>query len=129
MAKALYATGRRKEAIARVRMLPGSGALLVNGRSLRDYLHRESLVRLVMQPFEVAQAATTFDVVARVRGGGSSGQAGALRLGVARCLLKHDPELRKPLRKVGLLTRDPRMKERKKYGLRGARRAFQFSKR
>ncbi|HZL86679.1 MAG TPA: 30S ribosomal protein S9 [Candidatus Krumholzibacteria bacterium] len=129
MAKALYATGRRKEAIARVRMLPGSGALLVNGRSLRDYLHRESLVRLVMQPFEVAQAATTFDVVARVRGGGSSGQAGALRLGVARCLLKHDPELRKPLRKIGLLTRDPRMKERKKYGLRGARRAFQFSKR
>ncbi len=129
MAKALYATGRRKEAIARVRMLPGSGALLVNGRSLRDYLHRESLVRMVMQPFEVAQAATTFDVVARVRGGGSSGQAGALRLGVARALLKHDPELRKPLRKVGLLTRDPRMKERKKYGLRGARRAFQFSKR
>jgi small subunit ribosomal protein S9 len=129
MAKALYATGRRKEAIARVRMLPGTGALLVNGRSLRDYLHRESLVRLVMQPFEVAQAATTFDVVARVRGGGSSGQAGALRLGVARCLLKHDPELRKPLRKIGLLTRDPRMKERKKYGLRGARRAFQFSKR
>jgi small subunit ribosomal protein S9 len=129
MAKALYATGRRKEAIARVRMPPGTGALLVTGRSLRDYLHRESLVRLVMQPFEVAQAATTFDVVARVRGGGSSGQAGALRLGVARCLLKHDPELRKPLRKIGLLTRDPRMKERKKYGLRGARRAFQFSKR
>ena len=129
MPKALYATGRRKEAIARVRMLPGSGALLVNGRTLRDYLHRESLVRMVMQPFEVAQAATTFDVVARVRGGGSSGQAGALRLGVARALLKHDPELRKPLRKIGLLTRDPRMKERKKYGLRGARRAFQFSKR
>ena len=129
MAKALYATGRRKEAVARVRMLPGSGALLVNGRSLRDYLHRDSLVRMVMQPFEVAQAATTFDVVARVHGGGSSGQAGALRLGVARALLKHDPELRKPLRKVGLLTRDPRMKERKKYGLRGARRAFQFSKR
>jgi len=129
MPKALYATGRRKEAIARVRMLPGSGSLLVNGRSLRDYLHRESLVRMVMQPFEVAQAATTFDVVARVRGGGSSGQAGALRLGVARALLKHDPELRKPLRKIGLLTRDPRMKERKKYGLRGARRAFQFSKR
>jgi len=129
MAKALVATGRRKEAVARVRMLPGSGALLVNGRSLRDYLHRDSLVRMVMQPFEVAQAATTFDVVARVHGGGSSGQAGALRLGVARALLKHDPELRKPLRKIGLLTRDPRMKERKKYGLRGARRAFQFSKR
>ncbi len=129
MVKALFATGRRKEAVARVRLLPGSGALLVNGRSLRDYLHRESLVRMVMQPFEVAQAATTFDVVARVHGGGASGQAGALRLGVARALLKHDPELRKPLRKIGLLTRDPRMKERKKYGLRGARRAFQFSKR
>ncbi|HZM15352.1 MAG TPA: 30S ribosomal protein S9 [Candidatus Krumholzibacteria bacterium] len=129
MAKPLYATGRRKEAIARVRLTPGSGNLLVNGRALRDYLHRDSLVRQVMQPFEVAQAATSFDLVARVRGGGSTGQAGALRLGVARALLKHDPELRKPLRKIGLLTRDPRMKERKKYGLRGARRAFQFSKR
>ena len=129
MAKTVYATGRRKEAIARVRLAPGSGNLLVNGRPLSDYLHRDSLVRLVMQPFEVAQAATSFDLVARVRGGGSTGQAGALRLGVARALLKHDPELRKPLRKIGLLTRDPRMKERKKYGLRGARRAFQFSKR
>ena len=129
MAKALYATGRRKEAIARVRLVAGSGTLSVNGRGLRDYLHRESLVRLVMQPFEVAQAATAFDLVARVRGGGATGQAGAIRLGVARALLKHDPELRKPLRKIGLLTRDPRMKERKKYGLRGARRAFQFSKR
>jgi small subunit ribosomal protein S9 len=84
---------------------------------------------MVMQPFEVAQATESFDLVARVRGGGSSGQAGALRLGVARALLQHDPELRKPLRRIGLLTRDPRMKERKKYGLRGARRAFQFSKR
>ena len=129
MAKSVYATGRRKEAIARVRLVPGSGNLLVNGRSLSDYLHRDSLVRLVMQPFEVAQAAASFDLVARVRGGGSTGQAGALRLGVARALLKHDPELRKPLRKIGLRTRDPRMKERKKYGLRGARRAFQFSKR
>jgi len=129
MAKPMYATGRRKEAIARVRLTPGSGNLQVNGRPLRDYLHRESLVRMVMQPFEVAQAMESFDLVARVRGGGSAGQAGALRLGVARALLQHDPELRKPLRKIGLLTRDPRMKERKKYGLRGARRAFQFSKR
>jgi small subunit ribosomal protein S9 len=129
MAKPMVATGRRKEAIARVRLTPGSGNLQVNGRPLRDYLHRESLVRMVMQPFEVAQATDSFDLVARVRGGGSAGQAGALRLGVARALLQHDPELRKPLRKIGLLTRDPRMKERKKYGLRGARRAFQFSKR
>jgi small subunit ribosomal protein S9 len=101
----------------------------VTGRPLRNFLHRESLVRLVLQPFEVAQASGSFDLRARVHGGGASGQAGALRLGVARALLKHDPELRKPLRKHGLLTRDPRMKERKKYGLRGARRAFQFSKR
>lgn len=129
MAKPMVATGRRKEAIARVRLTPGSGNLQVNGRSLRDYLRRESLVQMVMQPFEVAQATESFDLVARVRGGGCAGQAGALRLGVARALLQHDPELRKPLRKIGLLTRDPRMKERKKYGLRGARRAFQFSKR
>ena len=129
MAKPMYATGRRKEAIARVRLTPGSGNLQVNGRPLRDYLHRESLVRMVIQPFEVAQATEAFDLVARVRGGGSSGQAGALRLGVARALLQHDPELRKPLRKIGLLTRDPRMKERKKYGQRGARADFQFSKR
>jgi small subunit ribosomal protein S9 len=129
MAKPMYATGRRKEAIARVRLVAGSGNLQVNGKTLQDYLRRDSLVRLVLQPFDVAQVAGSLDLVARVRGGGPSGQAGALRLGVARALLKHDPELRKPLRKIGLLTRDPRMKERKKYGLRGARRAFQFSKR
>ncbi|MFQ5598929.1 MAG: 30S ribosomal protein S9 [Candidatus Krumholzibacteriia bacterium] len=123
------ATGRRKESVARVHLIPGSGKLQVNGRTIREYLCREALVRQVMQPLEVAQSAESFDLVARVHGGGSSGQAGALRLGIARALLLHDPELRKPLRKAGLLTRDPRMKERKKYGLRGARRAFQFSKR
>jgi small subunit ribosomal protein S9 len=123
------ATGRRKEAVARVRIVPGTGAQTVNGRPLREYLGRESLVRQVLQPFETAAMATTFDLVAKVHGGGVTGQAGALRLGLARALLAYDAELRKPLRKAGLLTRDPRMKERKKYGLRGARRAFQFSKR
>ena len=130
MAQAIYAaTGRRKEAVARVRLLPGSGQQTVNGRPLRDYLGRDSLVRQVLQPLEVAASAGSFDLVASVHGGGVTGQAGALRLGLARALLQYDSELRKPLRKDGLLTRDPRMKERKKYGLRGARRAFQFSKR
>jgi len=123
------ATGRRKEAVARVRLVAGTGQQLVNGRPLRDYLQRDSLVRQVQQPLEAAQTATTFDIVATVHGGGVTGQAGALRLGVARALLQYDEELRKTLRRSGLLTRDPRMKERKKYGLRGARRAFQFSKR
>lgn len=123
------ATGRRKEAVARVRLVTGTGQQLVNGRPLRDYLQRDSLVRQVLQPLEAAQTAATFDIVAKVHGGGVTGQAGALRLGVARALLQYDEELRKTLRRSGLLTRDPRMKERKKYGLRGARRAFQFSKR
>jgi len=126
---AYAATGRRKEAVARVRIVPGTGQQLVNGRPMREYLQRESLVRQVLQPLEVAQTQTSFDIVARVHGGGVTGQAGALRLGIARALLQYDEELRKTLRRPGLLTRDPRMKERKKYGLRGARRAFQFSKR
>ncbi len=126
---AYLATGRRKEAVARVRLVAGTGQQLVNGRPLRDYLQRDSLVRAVLQPLEAAQTPTTFDIVATVHGGGVTGQAGALRLGVARALLQYDEELRKTLRRSGLLTRDPRMKERKKYGLRGARRAFQFSKR
>ena len=126
---AYMATGRRKEAVARVRIANGSGQQSVNGRSLREYLGRDSLVRQVLQPFEVAQSAMTFDLVANVHGGGVNGQAGAIRLGLARALLQYDAELRKSLRRAGLLTRDPRMKERKKYGLRGARRAFQFSKR
>jgi small subunit ribosomal protein S9 len=112
-----------------VRLVTGTGQQLVNGRPLRDYLQRDSLVRQVLQPLEAAQTAATFDIVAKVHGGGVTGQAGALRLGVARALLQYDEELRKTLRRSGLLTRDPRMKERKKYGLRGARRAFQFSKR
>jgi small subunit ribosomal protein S9 len=123
------ATGRRKEAVARVRIVPGSGQQTVNGRPMREYLQRESLLRAVLQPLETAQSPTAFDIVANVHGGGVTGQAGALRLGIARALLQYDEELRKSLRRAGLLTRDPRMKERKKYGLRGARRAFQFSKR
>lgn len=126
---AYMATGRRKEAVARVRIVSGSGQQVVNGRPMRDYLCRDSLVRQVLQPLEVAQTATTFDIRANVHGGGVTGQAGAIRLGLARALLVYDAELRKALRRAGLLTRDPRMKERKKYGLRGARRAFQFSKR
>jgi len=132
-AKQYAATGRRKEAVARVRLRSASGGSeperVVNGRPLRDYLGRETLVRQVLQPLDLAPSASGFGIVASVHGGGVTGQAGALRLGLARALLVYDPELRKQLRKMGLLTRDPRMKERKKYGLRGARRAFQFSKR
>ena len=123
------ATGRRKEAVARVRLVSGSGQQTVNGRPMRDYLGRETLVRTVLTPLDVAPGAPSFDLIATVHGGGVTGQAGALRLGLARALLLYDAELRKALRKSGFLTRDPRMKERKKYGLRGARRAFQFSKR
>jgi small subunit ribosomal protein S9 len=123
------ATGRRKEAVARVRIVPGAGQHLVNGRPLNEYLRRETLVRQVLRPLEIAAPATNFDIHANVHGGGANGQAGALRLGLARALLLYSEELRRPLRREGLLTRDPRMKERKKYGLRGARRAFQFSKR
>ncbi len=126
---AYMATGRRKEAVARVRIVSGTGQQIVNGRPMREYLCRDSLVRQVLQPLEVAQTAMTFDLRANVHGGGVTGQAGAIRLGLARALLVYDAELRKALRRAGLLTRDPRMKERKKYGLRGARRAFQFSKR
>jgi small subunit ribosomal protein S9 len=123
------ATGRRKEAVARVRIVAGAGQHLVNGRPLNEYLRRETLVRQVLRPLEIAAPATNFDIHANVHGGGANGQAGALRLGLARALLLYSEELRRPLRREGLLTRDPRMKERKKYGLRGARRAFQFSKR
>ena len=123
------ATGRRKTSVARVRLISGSGGMKVNGRPIKDYLCRESLVRQVLQPLEATQTTESFDLIARVSGGGPTGQAGALRHGVARALVKYDEELRKPLRRAGLLTRDSRMKERKKYGLAGARKAFQFSKR
>jgi small subunit ribosomal protein S9 len=127
--KVYAATGRRKTSVARVRLLPGSGQMKVNGRPIKDYLCRETLVRQVLQPFEATATTESFDLVARVNGGGPTGQAGALRHGVARALVLYDEEMRSTLRRAGLLTRDSRMKERKKYGLAGARKAFQFSKR
>jgi small subunit ribosomal protein S9 len=123
------AVGRRKESVARVYLKPGSGKTIVNGKELVDYLKRETLVMQVRQPLEIADALGKFDIQATVRGGGISGQAGALQLGIARALVKADESVHGALRAKGLLTRDPRMKERKKYGLAGARKKFQFSKR
>ena len=123
------AVGRRKEAVARVYLRPGTGKTLVNGKELRAYLGRHSLVLQVMQPLEATESADRFDIRANVRGGGVTGQAGALRLGIARALVKIDESYHGVLKSRGLLTRDPRMKERKKYGLAGRRKKFQFSKR
>lgn len=122
-------TGRRKSSVARVRMKLGSGTFLVNGRSLESYFPRESLVTLIHQPFETAGMTGQYDVVANIHGGGISGQAGALRHGIARAIEQVAPGQRVALKRAGLLTRDPRRKERKKYGQRGARARFQFSKR
>ncbi len=124
-----YGTGRRKKAIARVRLIPGDGKIIINGREMDDYFGLETLKVTVRQPLELTETLGKFDVVANVVGGGYNGQAGAIRHGIARALLKADEELRPILKKAGYLTRDPRMKERKKYGLKGARRAPQFSKR
>jgi small subunit ribosomal protein S9 len=130
MAKVQYiGTGRRKKSIARVRLVPGEGNITVNNRSLEDYLGLETLRIVVKQPLVLTETAGKFDVIANVHGGGFTGQAGALRHGIARALLKADADLRSELKKAGFLTRDPRMKERKKYGLKKARRAPQFSKR
>ena len=123
------ATGKRKRAVASVRLLPGSGEITVNNRSVVDYFHRETASMIIEQPFQVTQSLGTFDVRANVRGGGLSGQAEAIRLGISRALLAYDPALRSVLRTAGLLTRDARIKERKKYGLAGARKRYQFSKR
>ncbi|MDQ7820263.1 MAG: 30S ribosomal protein S9 [Armatimonadota bacterium] len=123
------ATGRRKEAVARVRLLPGSGKIVVNDQPAESYFPRPTLQSLVRQPLQLAKAEGRFDVVATVDGGGISGQAGALRHGIARALASLDASLRSLLHKAGLLTRDPRMKERKKYGHKRARKAFQYSKR
>jgi small subunit ribosomal protein S9 len=125
----ISAVGRRKESVARVYIKEGTGKTLVNGRELTDYLGREVLVMQVREPLEVADCLGRFDIQATVCGGGIAGQAGALRLGIARALIQVDEKLHGPLRAKGLLTRDPRMKERKKYGLAGRRKAFQFSKR
>ena len=123
------ATGRRKNAIARVRMSPGSGNVQINGKDLLGYFKRETLKMDIEQPLELTETLDKFDITARVIGGGLSGQAGAVRLGIARALLNYSEDYRQTLRQGGLLTRDPREKERKKYGLAKARKRFQFSKR
>lgn len=122
-------TGRRKKAIARVRLLPGNGAIVVNKRELDNYFGLDTLKQIVNQPLVLVEATDKFDVMVNVRGGGTSGQAGAIRHGIARALCEADAAYRAPLKKAGFLTRDPRMKERKKYGLKKARKAPQFSKR
>ena len=124
-----YGTGRRKKSIARVRIVPGSGVITINGRDIDDYFGLETLKLIVNQPFGVTGTAGKFDIISTVKGGGISGQAGAIRHGLARALLQADENYRPALKAAGLLTRDPRMKERKKYGLKAARRASQFSKR
>ena len=124
-----YGTGRRKKSVARVRLYPGSGEITINGRSIDDYFGLETLKLIVNQPFGTTETMGKFDIVATVNGGGISGQAGAIRHGVARALLNVDANYRPALKAAGFLRRDPRMKERKKYGLKGARRAPQFSKR
>ena len=124
-----YGTGRRKKSVARVRIVPGSGAITVNGRDIDDYFGLETLKMVVRQPLNATSTLGKVDIVATVEGGGVSGQAGALRHGLARALVASDAELKPALKAAGLLTRDPRMKERKKYGLKAARRAPQFSKR
>ena len=124
-----YGTGRRKKSVARVRLYPGAGAITVNGKSVDEYFGLETLKLIIAHPFGVSENEGKIDVVANVAGGGLSGQAGAIRHGIARALVAADAENRPALKKAGFLTRDPRMKERKKYGLKGARRAPQFSKR
>ena len=124
-----YGTGRRKESVARVRLVPGTGKIVINGRDIDDYFGLETLKVIVRQPLNATSTASKFDVLCTVTGGGVSGQAGAIRHGVARALLKVEDTFRATLKAAGFLTRDPRMKERKKYGLKAARRAPQFSKR
>jgi small subunit ribosomal protein S9 len=124
-----YGTGKRKNAVARVWLAPGSGVVTINDRNGEKYLGRKVLSKMLNQPFEVTETEGRFDVIAHCKGGGISGQAGAIRHGISKALLEVDPELRPRLRRTGLLTRDPRVKERKKYGRKRARRGFQFSKR
>ena len=124
-----HAVGRRKKAIARVRLIPGEGNIVINKRSLDDYFGYETLKTVVRQPLALTDTASNFDVIVNVKGGGYTGQAGAIRHGIARALVKANEELKPVIKKAGFLTRDPRMKERKKYGLKAARRAPQFSKR
>ena len=123
------AVGRRKESVARVFLRPGSGAISINDRTFENYFPNDVLKMVIRQPLQLTETSDKFDIVAVVDGGGSAGQAGAIRHGIARALCLFNSELRKTLKKAGLLTRDSRMKERKKYGQRGARARFQFSKR
>lgn len=130
MAKVQYwGTGRRKKAVARVRLVPGEGKIIINDRSFEDYFPNKTSRLIVEQPLVLTNTAGRFDVLCRVHGGGVTGQAGSVQLGIARALVKANPELRPMLRRAGFLTRDPRMKERKKYGLHKARKAPQYSKR
>ena len=124
-----YGTGRRKSSVARVRVYQGTGKITVNDRDIDDYFGLETLKLIVRQPLVLTETADKFDIVCRVAGGGVTGQAGAIRHGISRALVKADEELKGTIKKAGFLTRDPRMKERKKYGLKAARRAPQFSKR
>ncbi|NCU18123.1 30S ribosomal protein S9 [Pallidibacillus pasinlerensis] len=124
-----YGTGRRKSSVARVRLVPGDGRIVINKRDIEDYIPFEALREVVKQPLVATETLGSYDVLVNVKGGGYTGQAGAIRHGIARALLEVDPEYRSVLKRAGFLTRDPRMKERKKYGLKGARRAPQFSKR
>ncbi|MFD2043143.1 30S ribosomal protein S9 [Ornithinibacillus salinisoli] len=124
-----YGTGRRKSSTARVRLVPGTGSVKINGREAKDYFPYETQLLILNQPLKATETEGTYDVLVNVDGGGFTGQAGAIRHGIARALLEADPEYRASLKREGFLTRDARMKERKKYGLKGARRAPQFSKR
>ncbi|HBZ63910.1 MAG TPA: 30S ribosomal protein S9 [Lachnospiraceae bacterium] len=124
-----YGTGRRKSSVARVYLVPGTGKVTINKKDMDEYIGLETLKIIVRQPLEATNMADKFDVIVNVKGGGFTGQAGAIRHGIARALNKYDLDLRPTLKKAGYLTRDPRMKERKKYGLHKARRAVQFSKR
>lgn len=124
-----YGTGRRKNSVARVRLVPGNGAITINGRSAEQYIPFANLREVMVQPFNVTETLGNYDVLVNVNGGGFSGQSGAIRHGISRALLQVDPDFRATLKKAGLLTRDARMKERKKPGLKKARKASQFSKR
>ena len=130
MAEAIYyGTGRRKTSVARVRLVPGQGNITINRRSMDDYFGLQTLELIVKQPLELTGTTSAYDVIVSVKGGGHTGQAGAIRHGISRALLEVDADYRKVLKSAGLLTRDPRMKEREKYGLKKARKASQFSKR
>ena len=130
MAKVQYfGTGRRKKSVARVQLVPGTGKITINKKDVEEYIPRADLIKVINQPFAATETEGSYDVIVNVFGGGFTGQSGAIRLGIARALLNVDPDFRAPLKRAGLLTRDPRMVERKKPGLKKARKASQFSKR